>query len=141
GAGSIALEVVKALLQGGARVVVTTSGYSAGRVRAFKRVYQDHAAAGAELHVVPVNQGSFVDVDALAAWLSSSEKEHVGGSERILKAPWVPDLLVPFGAVSETASLADLGGRSLATLRVLVLGVERLIARLSESVRDHGRPG
>src|SRR5690606_32912661 len=38
-------------------------------------------------------------------------------------------------------SLLDLGGRSLSTLRVLVLGVERLIARLSERVRDQGRPG
>lgn len=140
GPGSIALDVVKALLEGGARVVVTTSRYSAERMLELKRLYQRHAALGAELHVVPANQGAFADIDALTEWLVTPLKERVGSSERVVKEPLLPDLVLPFGAIAETADLTGMGGRSLAVLRVLLLGVERLVARLAAAHRDHGDP-
>ncbi|MBT9557035.1 MAG: DUF1729 domain-containing protein [Myxococcales bacterium] len=120
GPGSIAASVVEGLLAGGARVVVTTSSYSEARLQTWKRRYQAVAAPGAELHVVPMNQGSQQDVDAAVAWVL---------------ARWVPDLLLPFAAIPESADLTGLGGRSLASFRVLVLGVERLIARIAEGYR------
>lgn len=141
GEGSIARAVIVRLLAEGARVVVTTSRRSPEAARSFKRLYQTHARVGAELHVVPCNQGSFGDVDALMAWLGSAKKERVGSTERLLKAPWVPDLLVPFGAIAETADVATMGPRSLALFRVLVLGVERLVARAAELVLAQGGPG
>ncbi len=124
GPGSIAAAMVDVLLAGGARVIATTSRYSAERLASWKRRYQEVAAPGAELHVVPMNQGSMRDVDAAVAW----------AMER-----WVPDLLIPFAAIPESADLTGLGGRSLASIRVLVLGVERLIARIAEGYR--ARPG
>ena len=117
GPGSIALALCRLLLQGGARVIVTTSRYSTARVRTFKRLYQACASEGAELHVVGFNQGSIQDTDALIAW----------ACER-----WAPDLLVPFAAIGEVSDLFGMGGRSLAVLRILLLGVERLVARLAE---------
>lgn len=141
GEGSIARAVVVRLLAEGARVVVTTSRRSPDAVRSFKRLYQQHARVGAELHVIPANQGSLADMDALAAWLGQARKERVGSSERLQKGPWCPDLVIPFGAIAETADLPSMGARSLAMFRVLVLGVERLVARCAELAREIGGPG
>ncbi len=130
GPGSIARSVVARLLAGGARVIVTTSRPDAAR--SFKALYQEHAALGAELHVVPANQGSFADVDDLVRFLAEPQKERVGSVDRVAKPPMVPDLVIPFGAVAETADLLSMGPRSLTMFRVLVLGVERLVARVAE---------
>jgi fatty acid synthase len=122
GKGSIALEVVANLLAQGARVAVTTSSYGKARLDLFKTVYQANAVPGAELMVLPFNQASFADVDDLCA--------HLEG-----RGDWVPNLLLPFGAMPETADLLDVGPRSEVTLRVLLLSVERLIARMAQMAR------
>jgi fatty acid synthase subunit beta len=59
---SIAIELVKLLLTGGARVVVTTSQLTPERVRFYRRLFQRYGARGAELVVVPFNQGSRQDI-------------------------------------------------------------------------------
>ncbi|MFT7623834.1 MAG: fatty acid synthase, partial [Myxococcota bacterium] len=124
GPGSIALAMVRVLLGQGARVVITTSRFRRARFRSYAALYREVASAGAELHVVPCNQGSFQDIDAFATWLLDR---------------WRPDALVPFGAVGESADLSSMGPRSLGTLRVLMLGVERLIARVADGLE--ARPG
>ena len=130
---SIAIELVKLLLTGGARVVVTTSNLTPERVRFYRRLFQLHGARGAELAVVPFNQGSRQDIQRLVNWLVSTEKTTVGGTQRTVKEPWLVDLLVPFGAVGEEATLADLSDRSMATLRVLLYGVEALVAECAQA--------
>ncbi len=117
GPGSIALALVERLLAAGDRVVVTTSRYSDERMDALRETYRAHARRGAELHVVALNQGSFEDVDALVEWLAAQGM--------------LPELLFPFGALAETGTLLDVGPRSLATLRIQLVGVQRLIARLA----------
>jgi fatty acid synthase len=117
GPGSIANELVAQLLAEGSTVVVTTSRFAPERIEQFRQLYREHAISGAELHMLAMNQGSFADVDGLVDWLATNEL--------------LPDLLLPFGALSESASLLDVGPRSLATLRIQLLGVQRLIARLA----------
>jgi len=130
---SIAIELVKLLLTGGARVVVTSSQLAPERVRFYRRLFQRYGARGAELVVVPFNQGSRQDIQALVNWLVSTEKTTVGGSLRTVKEPWLVDLLVPFGAVGEEATLADISDRSMATLRVLLYGVEALVSECARA--------
>jgi len=130
---SIAIELVKLLLTGGARVVVTTSQLTPARVRFYRRLFQRHGARGAELAVVPFNQGSQQDIEALVHWLVSTEKTVVGGTPRTVKEPWLIDLLVPFGAVGEEATLAEISERSMATLRVLLYGVEALVSECARA--------
>ncbi len=130
---SIAIELVKLLLTGGARVVVTTSQHSPERVRFYRRLFQRYGARGAELAVVPFNQGSRQDIQKLIQWLVSTEKTVVGGTQRTVKEPWLVDLLVPFGAVGEEATLAEIGDRSMATLRVLLYGVEALVSECAQA--------
>ena len=137
GPGSIGVAIVEALLHGGARVVVTTSTYGSERIAFFKEVYQRVAGVGAELHVVPMNQASTQDVDALIDWIFSPLAERAGAGERKLKSAWTVDFLVPFAATGELGDLGAMGERSLGTLRVLLLGVERLIARVAEAFDKH----
>ena len=130
---SIAIELVKLLLTGGARVVVTTSQLSPARVRFYRKLFQRYGARGAELVVTPFNQGSRQDIQRLVHWLVSTEKTVVGGAQRTVKEPWLVDLLVPFGALGEEATLAEISDRSMATLRVLLYGVEALVSECARA--------
>ncbi len=136
--GSIAFEFAALLLGAGARVVITTSSYAAERLETYKRLYQSRASPGAELHVVPMNQGNSNDIDALVRWLTTAQFETLNGTPRETKPAFLPDLLVPFGALPDVGFVSDHNGKSLAALRVLLLGVERLIARTAEATRAAG---
>ncbi|MCC6811227.1 MAG: DUF1729 domain-containing protein [Deltaproteobacteria bacterium] len=141
GPGSIAVELVRLLLARGDRVVVTTSTYGKERLAFFKRLYQEAAIPGAELHVVPANQGSLSDMDALVKWLFEPRTEAAGAGERRIKEAWLPDVLVPFAAMGEAADVTGIGERSLAVLRVLLVGLERLLGAVAagygeRAVRD-----
>jgi fatty acid synthase len=127
GPGSIAIEIVRLMLARGDRVIVTTSTYSRERLAFFKQLYQTSATSGAELHVVPANQASLTDMDALTRFVFDSQ--------------WTPDILLPFAAMGDAADLTQLTDRSLATLRVLLVGLERLLGNIASgydarSIRD-----
>ncbi|MCB9547774.1 MAG: DUF1729 domain-containing protein [Myxococcales bacterium] len=138
--GSIALEMVRALLRGGARVVVTTTTHTRARRRFYRQVFRQEAGPGAELHVVPANMASFTDVDALVDWLFDARTEQAGATVRVVKPAFSPDLLLPFGALGDAATLDRLDGRALAALRVMLVGVERLIARVARRHLAQGVP-
>ncbi|TGK02851.1 DUF1729 domain-containing protein [Leptospira langatensis] len=116
GPNSIALETVYALLSGGANVILTTTSYSSAKVKFYKKVFQTYGAKGSSLTLVPFSQGSLEDTRLLAEWLT--------------KKDWEPDLLIPFGAVGEENSTSQLDDSSLQSLRVMLLGVEKLIGTL-----------
>jgi fatty acid synthase len=122
--GSIAGEIVRHLLRGGATVIATTSAATLERRRWWREVYREAAAPHAELHLVPANLASFADIDALVDWLG-------------LDDGLVPTLLVPFAAVSTVGEATEAGADGEAALRVQLLGVERLVARTAERA---GRP-
>ena len=138
--GSIALEIVRHLLRGGARVVVTTSTYDRKRLRFYGRLFQQDGAPGAELHVVPFNQASFQDIDGLVDWLFAELAEQSGATVRVLKRPWAPDLLVPFAALKDLGTLDTMGARSEAAVRAQLLGVERLIVGIAARHKRDGLP-
>ncbi|KAJ2440355.1 fatty acid synthase alpha subunit Lsd1, partial [Coemansia sp. RSA 2424] len=68
GQGSIGAEVLKGLLEGGASVVVTTSSYSPKTTRFFQEIYRRHGSRGSSLVVLPFNQASRQDVEALVEY-------------------------------------------------------------------------
>ena len=65
---SIAAAVVRRLLAGGATVVATSSRLTHERLDFAKRVYREHASAGARLWMVPANLASYRDVDATVGY-------------------------------------------------------------------------
>lgn len=72
GKGSIGVEVVKGLLSGGAHVVITTSRYSRQTVEYYQSIFQTFGSRGSALTVVPFNQGSRQDVEALVDYIYST---------------------------------------------------------------------
>ena len=138
--GGIAEEIVRHLLRGGARVIVTTSRPTRERLAHYRERYRRWAAPGAELHVVPFNQASAQDVDALVDWLLGTQTETDGGTTRLLKPAMVPDLLIPFAAATELVSLDRVGGAAEAGLRAMLLGTERLITGVASRLCRDGVP-
>ena len=138
--GSIAVVCVRHLLRGGARVVVTTSTYNSERIRFYRSLYEQEAAPGAELHIVPFNQSSFQDVKALIQWLFSTRSEQSGAEIRVTKRPFAPSLFLPFAAVKDLATLDTLGSRSNIVMRAMLLSVERMIAAIASHYQQHGLP-
>jgi fatty acid synthase len=136
--GSIAWEAVRHLLRGGARVIATSSSLDADRIDAWRALYRDAAGPGAELHLVPFNQASRRDVDALIDWLFSRVTEPDGATVRELKPAFAVDLLLPFAARSTTGTLDTLTPAEDVGLRTLLLGVEALIAGLARRYAAEG---
>ncbi|PJZ50227.1 type I polyketide synthase [Leptospira saintgironsiae] len=116
GPNSIALETVFVLLAGGADIILTTTSYSSEKVKFYKKIFQKYGAKGASLSLVPFSQGSFDDIRSLSEWLVQKD--------------WEPDVLIPFGAVGEENTGSQLDDSSLTSLRVMLLGVEKLIGTL-----------
>ncbi|KAF0719408.1 hypothetical protein As57867_001060, partial [Aphanomyces stellatus] len=85
GRDSIASEVVKALLEGGATVVCTTSSFSFESTKFFRSVYEKHGAHGSKMILVPFNQASSVDCTSLVAHIYEQLKIDL-------------DFVIPFGA-------------------------------------------
>ena len=126
---SIGEQVVATLLGSGATVVALTSRIDPARRRAWRGLERRHAGPGARLFVVPANLASFRDIDAVIDWL-----EHPAPSP--MPHPGPPDVVVPFAAPSVLGDAADAGPRQEVELRVMLLGVERLVARCAESLRE-----
>ena len=141
GRGSIAEALVVRLLEGGAQVVATTfhrRETPRASVARFRALYRQHAAAGASLHLVPFDQGSREDVEALCRWLVSSASERRGARTVRTKEPWLPTLCFPFAAAPAEGDPTDISERIGHTLQVNLVGVERLVGALA---RETGRAG
>ena len=66
------MEILKGLLVGGAHVVITTSRYSRATVKSYHGICQRYGSKGSALTVVPFNQGSKQDVEALVDYIYST---------------------------------------------------------------------
>ncbi|HBS03484.1 MAG TPA: hypothetical protein DEA96_00870, partial [Leptospiraceae bacterium] len=122
GPGSIALEVIRNLLSGGATVILGTSTYSDERIQFYKSVYQECASLKARLIVAPISQGSLNDIHSLV--------------EHTFEMGLIPDTVLPFGAVGEEGDLASVNSDSMAGIRVMLLGIQSLLSAMVEQYRE-----
>lgn len=128
--GSIAESTVATLLGSGAHVVVLTSSTDPERRRAWRALERHHGAPGAALTVAPANLASFGDIDSVIEWLASDPE-----------GPGLPDVIVPFAAPRVLGDASDTGPAQELELRVMLLGVERLVSRCAQAVgRSLRRP-
>jgi len=130
--GSIAESAVARLLEGGATVVVLTSSSDGARRRAARELERRHGGPGAQLYMVAANLASFTDVDRLCAWLAAPATVDPAGG--IPASPGLPDVVLPFAAPRVMGDLPDTGPSTEVELRVMLLGIERLVGTLSERV-------
>ncbi|KAH8693925.1 fatty acid synthase alpha subunit [Talaromyces proteolyticus] len=120
GTGSIGAEMLAKLLSGGARIIVTTTRFSPEVAGEYQKVYTDFGARGSQLVVVPFNQGSVQDINALVDYIYD-----LNGLN------WDLDYVIPFAAIAEGGSTIDkIGHRSELAHRIMLINLLRLLGAI-----------
>ncbi|EED22444.1 3-oxoacyl-[acyl-carrier-protein] synthase, putative [Talaromyces stipitatus ATCC 10500] len=120
GAGplSIGMAMLPSLLQGGARVVVTTSRSMPDAGPIYQKIFASHGAIGSQLVVLPCNQASRQDIGNLIKYIY----DPVSG------LGWDLDAVIPFAAISEKGIEIDaIGSFSELAHRAMLINVLRLM--------------
>ncbi|KAJ7762020.1 fatty acid synthase [Mycena maculata] len=115
GKGSIGVEIVKGLLSGGAHVVITTSRYNRSNVEYYQSIFQTFGSGGSALTVVPFNQGSKQDVEALVDYIYANLGMDL-------------DYIIPFAGVPENGREIDgLDDKSELAHRIMLVNLLRIL--------------
>jgi fatty acid synthase subunit alpha len=130
GAGpeSIAAEVLRGLLSGGARVIVTTSRSPSNSSRFFTELYRNAYGRDAKLTVLPFNQASKGDCEALI--------DHIYGS--MLLPGEDLDYILPFAAIPDVGEIDSLDGSSELAHRAMLVNVLRLLGLVRQRKETDG---
>lgn len=131
GAGpqSIGAEIVKGLLSGGADVIVTTSRAISAASTFYKSVYRESGARDSKLTLLPFNQGSKTDCEALIEHIYSINTETAADL----------DFIVPFAATSESGRELDaLDSKSELAHRMMLTNLLRLLGYVKQQKERRG---
>ena len=128
-AGSIAAEVMQGLISGGAKVVVTTSRYSREVTEYYQSMYARFGSTASQLVVVPFNQGSKQDVEALIEYIYDTKKG----------LGWDLDFIVPFAAIPENGREIDsIDSRSELAHRIMLTNLIRMLGCIKTQKQQRG---
>ncbi|CCE64391.1 hypothetical protein TPHA_0H01860 [Tetrapisispora phaffii CBS 4417] len=131
GQGSIGADVLQGLLQGGAKVIVTTSRFSKKVTDFYQSMYATYGSRGSILMVVPFNQGSKQDVEALVNYIYDDEKN--GG------LGWDLDVIIPFAAIPENGiELENIDSKSEFAHRIMLTNILRLMGAVKKEKSSRG---
>ncbi|MCJ1254880.1 3-oxoacyl-[acyl-carrier-protein] synthase [Lignoscripta atroalba] len=129
GAGSIGADVLQGLISGGAKVVVTTSRFSREVTEYYQSVYARYGASGSQLVVVPFNQGSKQDVEALVEYIFDTKKG----------LGWDLDYVIPFAAIPENGREIDsIDSKSELAHRIMLTNLLRLLGYIKTQKQERG---
>ena len=131
GAGpqSIGAEIVKGLLSGGADVIVTTSRAVSTASTFYNSLYRDSGARGSKLTLLPFNQGSKKDCEALVEHIYSNKSDFAADL----------DFIVPFAAISESGRELDgLDSKSELAHRMMLTNLLRLLGYVKQQKEKRG---
>jgi fatty acid synthase subunit alpha, fungi type len=129
GAGSIGADVLQGLISGGAKVIVTTSRFSREVTEYYQSMYARFGSRGSQLVVVPFNQGSKQDVDALVDYIYDTKKG----------LGWDLDFIVPFAAIPENGREIDsIDSKSELAHRIMLTNVIRLLGSIKSQKSERG---
>lgn len=130
GAGSIGADVLQGLISGGAKVIVTTSRFSREVTEYYQSMYARYGAKGSQLVVVPFNQGSKQDVEALIEYIYDTKKGCLG---------WDLDFVVPFAAIPENGREIDsIDSKSELAHRIMLTNLLRLLGCIKTQKQERG---
>ncbi|TVY91744.1 Fatty acid synthase subunit alpha [Lachnellula willkommii] len=129
GAGSIGAEVLQGLISGGAKVVVTTSRFSREVTEYYQSMYARYGSRGSQLIVVPFNQGSKQDVEALVDYIYDPKKG----------LGWDLDFVIPFAAIPENGREIDnIDSKSELAHRIMLTNLLRLLGSVKTQKAERG---
>ncbi|KAI2783632.1 putative 3-oxoacyl-synthase [Daldinia loculata] len=134
GPNSIGIVLLQSLLQGGARVLVTTTRTMSEAGPIYQKIFASYGANGSKLVVLPCNQGSKQDIENLVAHIY----DPVNG------LGWDLDFIIPFAALPEKGreidnidSKSELAHRAMLTNVLRIMGAVKLA---KESKGSRTRP-
>jgi fatty acid synthase subunit beta len=120
GRDSIGSEIMKGLISGGAKVIVTTSRFSTDVAKYFQSIYETYGSKGSELILVPFNQGAKQDVDSLI--------NYIYGPEGL---GWDLDYVIPFAAIPENGRQIDsIDSKSELAHRIMLTNLLRMLGNI-----------
>jgi len=129
GKGSIAVELAKNLLAGGAKVIVTSLSGSKAEADFYRQVYEQYGAKGSALITLPMNAGSLQDTDALVKYIYDS-KSGLGLDV---------DGVIPFAAIPEQGrDIGNIDSRSEFAHRLMLTNVIRLLGAVKNAKKERG---
>lgn len=134
GPASIGMAMLPSLLQGGAKVAVTTTRPMSQAGPIYQRIFASHGGIGSKLVVLPCNQGSKQDIEDIVTHIY----DPVNG------LGWDLDFVIPFAALTEKGREIDnLDSHSELAHRAMMTNVLRLMGavKTAKEARDiHTRP-
>ncbi|KAJ0122096.1 fatty acid synthase subunit alpha [Diaporthe amygdali] len=125
GAGqrSIGFMLARLLLQAGSRVALCTGRLTPENRKVISQMYAKSAKPGAELVLLPFNQGSVQDINNMVSYINDT-------------LGWEIDHLVPFAAISTNGkNLEDVDSVSELALRIMLTNTLRLMGSIVASKR------
>jgi fatty acid synthase subunit alpha, fungi type len=129
GAGSIGAEVLQGLISGGAKVIVTTSRFSREVTEYYQSMYARFGGRGSQLIVVPFNQGSKQDTEALIDYIYDPKKG----------LGWDLDFVVPFAAIPENGREIDsIDSKSELAHRIMLTNLIRMLGAIKTQKFERG---
>ncbi|KAH7160244.1 hypothetical protein B0J13DRAFT_617024 [Dactylonectria estremocensis] len=129
GAGSIGAEVLQGLVSGGAKIIVTTSRFSREVTEYYQAMYTRYGSRGSQIVVVPFNQGSKQDVEALVEYIYDT-KNGLG---------WDLDFIIPFAAISENGREIDsIDSKSELAHRIMLTNLVRMLGAVKAQKTERG---
>ncbi|PBP24006.1 fatty acid synthase subunit alpha [Diplocarpon rosae] len=129
GAGSIGADVLQGLISGGAKVIVTTSRFSREVTEYYQSMYSRFGSRGSQLIVVPFNQGSKQDVEALIEYIYDTKKG----------LGWDLDFIVPFAAIPENGREIDsIDSKSELAHRIMLTNLIRMLGCVKSQKAERG---
>ena len=129
GAGSIGAEVLQGLISGGAKVIVTTSRFSREVTEYYQSMYARFGGRGSQLIVVPFNQGSKQDIEALVDYIYDNKKG----------LGWDLDFIVPFAAIPENGREIDgIDSKSELAHRIMLTNLVRMLGAIKTQKFERG---
>ncbi|KAK9424304.1 putative beta-ketoacyl-[acyl-carrier-protein] synthase I [Seiridium unicorne] len=132
GVGGIGIEVVRGLLSGGARVIVTTSRPPAVAGGAMAQLYKEAGSSESELILLPFNAASKKDVQGLVA--------HIYDKSKGLGIDL--DFMIPFAAIPEPGrEIEGIDGRSEMAHRAMLINVLRMLGSIKQEKEKRGYGG
>ncbi|KAI1137228.1 putative 3-oxoacyl-synthase [Hypoxylon sp. FL0543] len=129
GPNSIGIVLLQSLLQGGARVLVTTSRAMPEAGPIYQKIFASHGANGSKLVVLPCNQGSKQDIENLIAHIY----DPVNG------LGWDLDYIIPFAALPEKGREIDnIDSKSELAHRAMLTNVLRIMGAVKVAKESRG---
>jgi len=120
---------LKGLLSGGAKVVATTSSFSKKTTEYYREVFETYGSKGSKLILVPFNQGSLKDTQALVNYIYDPANG----------LGWDLDFIVPFAAISESGrEINEVDSRSELAHRVMLTNLIRLLGLVKSKKQEFG---